>query len=320
MILQVVLLLLLLIILLAPINYSGKASFDGKPEAHIKVGWLLIIRVPVDFVENKLKIAVKVLGFKVFSKGYDRPADETLESGAEAEAEGEAKKAEDGAEDRKETALKAETQDTESAAYGDKKDAAETGKAESDNPEAVNAEDEAGGDGEAEEESGAGESLGEKLERIFGRIIYILDNTERQLHDEDKKVRTFFNRKSTKHSVDWIKKAVFKIVKHILPRKLTGAIEYGMDDPATTGYITAAASWFYDLYEENFELTPNFNEQIIKGNVEFKGHIILGYIAVIALRLYLRKEFRTFLKNIRVLKDDTMENVEKIKDGIVNYG
>lgn len=312
-----ILLLLLLIILLAPINYSGKVSYVDTPEVHVKVGWLLFIRVPVDFVNMKLSYAAKVFGIKVYprGKGGDKgdsdeedAADEKAESVTSDEDESKAKKAES-----EKNGEKAETKKTEKSSEEVGKDKKDAGKA--DDKESLASDEE-----DSEEDTKPKEKLTDKLVRIAERLIGIWDNTEKALYDEEKKINLFFRRKTTKNSFEWLKKALFKLAKHILPRKLSGELEFGLDDPAVTGYITALASLFYDVYAENFELTPNFEEKIIKGKVEFKGHIILGYVAVIALRLYLRKQFRTFLKNAFALKDDTMENVEKIKDGIVNYG
>ena len=287
-------LLLVLIILIAPIHYEGEVSFDEKANAKIKVGWLLFIRFYLNVVDNKLDYAAKLFGLQVFPKKKKK------KKGKEEEEEQE--------EISGHMISEAKTEPEE------EKPEKEAEKKEEEKPEIVEAE-------EKEEEKEKDDTpLIDKIGNVVERAVYVVDNTTCALADENSAIFRFLSRRSTKNSFVWTKTFLFKVIKHIKPQKLMGDLELGLDDPAVTGYIFAVLSQFYENYYNTFTLMPNFEEKTIKGKAYFNGRIVLGYIVVKALRLYLRKQFRQFIKNAKALKNDTMKNIEKIKDGITNYG
>ena len=291
-------LFLVILILVCPINYRGDARFEEKADAHVKVGWMFFIRFYLDVKDNKPDYAAKLFGIRVFpKKKKEEKEDEHLFSEAKSEAEDK----------------KTDEKDADSVKKAEEKTGEKTEKKTGEKTEIA----EASGNEEEQEEK---TPLIEKIENLAEKVIHIWDNTTCALADEKSVLFRFISRKSTKNSLIWTKDFLIKVLWHIRPRKLKGSLELGLDDPATTGYIFAALSQFYDAYYENFELTPEFEEKTIKGELELKGHIVLGYIVMKALRLYLRKQFRQFLKNAKGLKNDTMKNIEKIKDGITNYG
>ena len=291
-------LFLVILILVCPINYRGDARFEEKADAHVKVGWMFFIRFYLDVKDNKPDYAAKLFGIRVFpKKKKEEKEDDHLFSEEESDAE-DKKTGDKDADSVKKAEEKTEEKTGEKT--GEKTEIAET----------------SGNEEEQEEKT----PLIEKIENLAEKVIHIWDNTTCALADEKSVLFRFISRKSTKNSLIWTKDFLIKGLWHIRPRKLKGSLELGLDDPATTGYIFAALSQFYDAYYENFELTPEFEEKTIKGELELKGHIVLGYIVMKALRLYLRKQFRQFLKNAKGLKNDTMKNIEKIKDGITNYG
>lgn len=95
-----------------------------------------------------------------------------------------------------------------------------------------------------------------------------------------------------------------KILRHVLPRKLDGDVELGLEDPSTTGLITAAYSAAYPVHSGNLRLKTDFEEQKMNGNLDIKGHIKLGYLAFVAVSLVLNKNTRYILKFIKSLKED----------------
>lgn len=307
-----ILLLVLIIVLVAPVHYEGKADFsDGGANVHIKVGWLLFIRFFLDFVKDVnaekegLDYRLNLFGRKFFPKNRkeeDKEEEKTEPEKSEASGSDSAG-SEKAGEDKKDEDKKEETEVAEAEKAGDEKSGEE---ADSDEEEA--------------KEDEPKQSFVDKLAALFEKLVRIWENTMDAVEDTESKISLFFRRKTTRESKVWLKTALIKIGKHIRPKKLSGELEFGLDDPAATGYIAAGAAMVYDVYADTFELTPNFEEKTVKGKTEFGGRIILGYVVFIALRLYLRKHFRLFIKNARALKDDVMENIEKIKDGIVNYG
>lgn len=89
-----------------------------------------------------------------------------------------------------------------------------------------------------------------------------------------------------------------KLLRHILPRKLTGTIAFGFDDPCTTGQVMGAASVLYPVYGGHFYLEPDFNEKKFEADCRGKGRIRLGYLLVLAVLILMNKDVRTLIKKI----------------------
>lgn len=113
--------------------------------------------------------------------------------------------------------------------------------------------------------------------------------------------------KETKASIDklpwreWVelgKDVLIRFLKHVLPRKLKGTVEFGLSDPADTGYITAIAAIFYPRYGEHFSLYPDFERKMFEAQCKGKGRIRPGYMIVLVVSILKDKSVRTMIKNI----------------------
>lgn len=113
--------------------------------------------------------------------------------------------------------------------------------------------------------------------------------------------------KETKANIDklpwreWVelgKDVLIRFLKHVLPRKLKGMVEFGLSDPADTGYITAIAAIFYPRYGEHFSLYPDFERKMFEAQCKGKGRIRPGYMIVLVVSILKDKSVRTMIKNI----------------------
>lgn len=310
-------LLLLLIILLAPINYNARVmAHNGDIKANVKIGWMFFIRFLLDFKDKNLDYRLKLFGIRVFPKKEnhenvmsEKPAkdasdcgsvtntptetgkNETVKSKAD-EVKSEVEEINIGTEEIK-TEIKAEV----------KENSAETGTT-GDNIKSCTTKE------ETSDEESVKESVWVKLDKLIAKLKASWDICM----SEKLEIETFFKRKSTKYTLEVLKKAIFNILNHIRPRKLNGSVEFGFDDPATTGYALAALGAFYGLYCDNLEVTPDFLGKTLEADVTVSGRIVLGYLVFIVLSVYIRKKVRMFIRNVMALKDVSLENIEKIKE------
>lgn len=113
--------------------------------------------------------------------------------------------------------------------------------------------------------------------------------------------------KETKSAIDklpwreWLElgKSIFiRFLKHVLPRKLEGTVEFGLSDPADTGYVTAIAAIFYPRYGEYFSMYPDFEREMFAAHCKGKGRIRPGYMLVLVVSILKEKSVRTMIKNI----------------------
>lgn len=125
------------------------------------------------------------------------------------------------------------------------------------------------------------------------RITIILSKIKLFLEDD-------INRDSFKNIFFYLK----KIGKHIMPKHLKGQVEFGKGDPYETGKILALSSMAYGLYGKHVRIYPNFEEEVLKGDLLLKGRIRLGTLLIIGVRMVLYKNNRQLVKNIMKLKEE----------------
>jgi hypothetical protein len=99
-------------------------------------------------------------------------------------------------------------------------------------------------------------------------------------------------------------RAMKAILRHIHLRELDARIKVGLPDPFQTGMLCAL---FYPLRQVYYslipvgsiELTPVFSEEVY--NASIRGRITLSIIMILIpiLRLFLKKDFRTLVRNAR---------------------
>ena len=117
-----------------------------------------------------------------------------------------------------------------------------------------------------------------------------------QLLDKVKEVKSTYDEY---HGEALIRKAftlLGKVLKHVRPRRLTGYLKFGMDDPAVTGYITGALAVFYPVYRSNFTVEPVFYEKCLSVNCRGSGRIRPIYFIYLGIWLILDKNVRRLIK------------------------
>ena len=77
------------------------------------------------------------------------------------------------------------------------------------------------------------------------------------------------------------------------PSKCEADLEFGFSDPSVTGYVLAGASLIYPFIGECVEITPNFDEKVLKGK---------AMIEIVLWNLLWNKNIRTTISHIRKLR------------------
>ena len=167
------------------------------------------------------------------------------------------------------------------------------------------------------------------LERFFGRIEYLpekllnlasrllqtafrllelpfrlLEKLEqkiqagRRLKRKWESVKKFFRSKMFREALLHAKKEVLYFLKKAAPKKVTGTVRFGFDDPALTGETLGILGMIYVKLPKDLSIQPDFEQEILRGDVRMKGSFQAVTAAGIALRLFrdqnLRKTIRHF--------------------------
>lgn len=159
------------------------------------------------------------------------------------------------------------------------------------------------------------EYLPEKLLNLVGRLLQtafrllelpfrLLEKLEqkiqagRRLKRKWESVKKFFRSKMFREALLHAKKEVLYFLKKAAPKKVTGTVRFGFNDPALTGETLGILGMIYGKLPKDLSVQPDFEQEILWGDVRMKGSFQAVTAAGIALRLFrdqnLRKTIRHF--------------------------
>ncbi len=309
------LLVLLLLVLLVPIRYQAEMSFDKVPRGKAGISWLCHIFSVRAVYEEKLMFRVRVLGFSVFQK-------EKVLGNTKAHTEEEAQKEsepgsvkppqEPGApkkeQSRKPEVPRKELPQEEESPRKELPQEEEIPKKESLREREI-ANQESPGAGKSHAAFGRKkrkkkktnkntgfsfpriyDKLKEKLRRIFRRLTELKEKKDRWI--------AFLKDPANQHTYRLLKRQLFKLIRHILPQRISGRICFGFEDPAKTGQILAIISPFYAWYARRIEVIPVFEESLLEGELRLRGRIRIGSVLRMAAVTLFDKNFRALLKKL----------------------
>ena len=122
---------------------------------------------------------------------------------------------------------------------------------------------------------------------LFEKIRF----TFKSICDKLKKIKEF------KAVFDKIKPMLVRIIKSVMPKKICGYIDFGFEDPASTGMLCAALGALCIPIPEGLKVTPYFNEKKFACDVKMKGRIFIIIILVNAVKILRVPEIKKLLKD-----------------------
>lgn len=165
-----------------------------------------------------------------------------------------------------------------------------------------------------EEKEGFFYRITKPIKTIFQRIKDIFIKIREGLHS----IRNFFSNikakihlikefletEDNRKGIGCVYAGLKKTLKHILPYKVKGVVRIGLDDPCSTGYLLGALSMAYPIYADKIQIIPDFQEEVLEGQVDAKGRIRAFTLLIIGIKLILNDNFKTLLKNVKELKEE----------------
>lgn len=279
-----ILLALLLIVLFVPVRYQGSGyRKEGDPvpvHVQLKVTWLLhLVRVSFIYPEEAF-LKVKVLLFQILpakeKKKYDRDVKK--------EADGKKQKT-----DKKE-------------AGHDVRDTASDQKISDEGNTAV----EDGGDDRrtlldfVRKLFSAIRNIKYTIRKIYDKINHIIHNIRYYIK--------ILQTESFKRAFVLCREQLLRLMKIVLPRKVSGTFTIGMEDPAATGQILSIYGILYPLIGDNITVIPDFEKPVMEGSFRFKGKITAFTLIRIAAKIYFDKDLK---RVICLFKKEAVQNGRK---------
>lgn len=278
-----ILLALLLIVLFVPVRYQGSGyRKEGDPvpvHVQLKVTWLLhLVRVSFIYPEEAF-LKVKILFFQIL------PAKEKKKKASnKKEADGKKPKT-----DKKE-------------AGSDVSDTASDQKISDEG----NAADEDGGDDRrtlldfVRKLFSAIRNIKYTIRKIYDKINHIIHNIRYYIK--------ILQTESFKRAFVLCREQLLRLMKIVLPRKVSGTFTIGMEDPAATGQILSIYGILYPLIGDSITVIPDFEKPVMEGSFRFKGKITAFTLIRIAAKIYFDKDLK---RVICLFKKEAVQNGRK---------
>ena len=136
-------------------------------------------------------------------------------------------------------------------------------------------------------------SIIKKTKRKIRAVIRSKDKLKKKIDD----IKMIINDEANKEMVRLLYSQLKALFKEIMPVKYKINIHYGCDDPYRTGELLMYISVFYGLSGINMNITPDFNEKILEGDIYIKGRVRICKLLMIVFRVYRNKRFRELVLN-----------------------
>lgn len=309
-----IVILLACIVFFVPVRYEalGKCGGDLKSlKGRVCVTWLFrLIRLDVHYKEQKLRWRIRILWIKK-TGGQIKEESHNEESNT--------KGTDDGKTELKETEKLPESKEEIPEAGGEiaeEPDACEKERKESmeEIPQAES------GDNEASEEDEESPETSEERTGIFQKIRSFTQSILEKIKGLFRKTQDFFSGirnkiYSLKEKKDKIlgflrdethigavkkgKEEVFKLLRRLRPKKLFLEARFGFEDPCITGKTLAGLSILYPFIGEYVELTPDFENRILKGKLYTKGNIYAFHFLIPLWNLFWSRNVRQTYRDVK---------------------
>lgn len=124
------------------------------------------------------------------------------------------------------------------------------------------------------------------------------------LWETKEKIADFLMKESHIKTFQILKDEFVTLARRIRPRKIQGQIRFGLDDPYRTGQVLAVLSVLYPFYGEHVQIYPEFEREILEGDLYMKGYIRLIYLVIPVCKLYFDEHVRETYKDYKRLNND----------------
>lgn len=269
------------VILLVPIRYHGEGAREEKIlSGSVKLTWLLhMISASASLSEDGTKIRVCLFGKTIYPKTKKTPKKSKAKKMPKQEAPKKSEKSE----------KPKQQSDTVS------KDVATIYEPQKPIPELP------------KKEKSARPDVKSKFEAIKQKLLAVKEkfiDSKAGIQKIKNKIDYWKNLLTSdpmKEAMEFLWKKTKGLLHHILPRRMTGHIHFGFEDPSKTGKTLAYFSMLYPFTKENLVIEPEFEteELILEGDIAFRGRIRLGYLVYVALSVVLNKNIRRQYKRLR---------------------
>ena len=137
--------------------------------------------------------------------------------------------------------------------------------------------------------------LPSRIKKALGKMKLTFES----LCDKIRYWKDFLSEDVTREAILCIKNVSWRLLRHILPKKLSGYLKFGFDDPSVTGQLLGVLSLVTPIYRSRFQIIPVFEEKTLECDVYLKGRVFGFVLLKIAIDVYRNHAVRTAIKKFQ---------------------
>ena len=138
----------------------------------------------------------------------------------------------------------------------------------------------------------------DKIKSIAVKIKITFKNIKNKQENLSDKIRNFNSKitdENNRKLAGFLWEQTKLVIAKVKPSKFKGHIRFGFDEPDITGRAAMYAAVLYGFLGLDFDIIPDFENEILEGEVYLKGSVQLFGIVVIALRVYTNELFKKII-------------------------
>jgi len=312
-----------LLVIFCPVRYRLAGSFFGKPEGSVRISWFFrLVSVLFTYKENHAELKICILGIRIRKRKKKKnfKTEKTGKNRKKREKKKLVKNPSDSpltAENRSETESgQLEEQITDDTSDKVKKEV--TQEIEKKVFEQSGKSDILSDKKEEQKKTGKIRLAEEKIKNIlssikagFQKFLELFYN----LKQKKQAIVVFIKEEKNKVAFRYTRKRLFQLLHHVLPGKIKLKLHYGAKDPSVTGMVTGMLFMFYPKSAEKFEFTPDFEKQVLEGEIDIKGKVQIFRILWTIFLIYHHKEcnriIKMILKRLKAVAAETVAEMEE---------
>lgn len=128
----------------------------------------------------------------------------------------------------------------------------------------------------------------ERFKNIAMKVILTLKNAKDKVED----IKSFIQDEGNIQAFVLGKGQLYRLIKHIKPKKYKINLKFGTGDPALTGQVLGILGMLMPVYKKNAHIIPDFENIILEGDIYMKGRITIAKLLLLGFQLYQDKNIK----------------------------
>ena len=294
-------LLIIAAVLLIPVRYYGYLEKEKMLKMNGKAAWFLgVVEVTANYVENQMQMDIRLFGKSLINKKSKKIKKKKRQDIQPSKHRNE-NEAPEMMPERKEMENERDIPEIP-VTISEQKSAMQ--EADKKSPDA-----ERTADIKKSTQKNRVKELANKISEIPKKVVGSIKQVQRsvrsvsgkteQIKTQITKYIDFWSLDVTQTAKNHIWKELKYLIRHYRPRKISGQLLIGFEDPSVTGQVLGILCVLAVFGGNHLKVDGDFQQSVLKGNLEMRGHIRLCHIAKSAVILLTDKNVRRTIREFR---------------------